>query len=128
MQLSKRGVKGDLEKQILNTLYQVIADTKSPGEAEKILGDALTEVELMTVAKRLAIAKYLRSGKSYEEIHDQLKVSSATIAAIQTKMGSGKGFEEALTKIEADQWANRWAEKIMRWLGMKSELDINGGK
>ena len=121
MQLSKRGVKQDTEKQILDFLYQAVADMKTRAEVQEFLSDILTDVELMTVAKRLAIAWHLEKGSSYEDIHQELKVSSATIAGMQTKMSERSGIRQALRKIEAEQWANKWTARLMRMLGMKNE-------
>ena len=98
---------------MFQTLYQLFADLKTPQEAEAILKDILSDVELTTVAKRLAVAYWLANGRSYNNIKDNLKVSSATIATIQTMMNK-PGFKLALKKAEAEEWANQWAEKIKK--------------
>ena len=69
------------------------------------------------MAKRLAIAYHLEKNKSYDEIKNNLKVSSATIANIDKMMIKGKkGFALALGKIEADRWASELAKKINKKL------------
>jgi hypothetical protein len=45
-----------------------------------------------------------------------LKVSSATIAEVSSSMKS-PGFARALKKIEAEEWANQWVEKIKKFVG-----------
>lgn len=111
MQVSKRKVNEVLEKQITGMWYQLIADTKSREDAEKIFGDLLSETELAAVSKRIAIAYWLVKGRSYENIKDNVKVSSATIAAVQQEMKRG-GWRRAMEKIMADEWATKWEEKI----------------
>ena len=67
----------------------------------------------MALAKRLAIATYLKKNKSYEVIKNELKVSSATIATVQNLLVRGnEGLNTALKAIEADEWATKLTRKI----------------
>ena len=70
----------------------------------------------MVLAKRLAIAYWLKKGRSYQNIKNNLKVSSATIASVQSQM-ENPGFQLALKKIEADEWASNWSKKIKGFVG-----------
>jgi uncharacterized protein YerC len=101
------------KNQIEVTFCQLISDIKTPKEAEIFFKDFLNETEYETFVKRLAIAYWLKKKRSYANIKQNLKVSSATIAVIQTLMQK-PGFKMALKKIEADEWANVWAEKIKK--------------
>ena len=113
MQVSKAKIDKKTEKQVFKKLYQVLADLRRPEEVEKFLEDVLTKAERLTLAKRLAIAVYLVKGKSYETIRNDLKVSSATIAAVQNMMEKGgAGFSLAVERIEADEWAEEWVKKL----------------
>jgi len=114
MQLSKKKINQRIEKQIFNIFYQVIADVKNPQEAKVLLENILTRAELEAFSKRLAVAHYLERGRSYENIKNALKVSSATIATVAEKMQKGKGYEIALKKIRAEEWADRWTKKISK--------------
>jgi uncharacterized protein YerC len=60
----------------------------------------------------LAVAHYLEKGRTYDSIKNTLGVSSTTVAAVQEQMAKGKGFALALKKIQAEEWADRWAKKI----------------
>ena len=111
MQVSKRKVSAVLEKQITGMWYQLIADTKTREDAQIIFGDVLSETELEAVSKRIAIAYWLAKGRSYENIKDNVKVSSATIASVQQEM-KREGWKMAMEKIMAEEWATRWEEKI----------------
>ena len=54
--------------------------------------DFFKDAEIETYAKRFAVAYWLKKGRSYANIKQNLKVSSATIADISNVMKS-KGFE-----------------------------------
>ena len=111
MRLSKFKLNNSLKKQIIQEFVQVITDLKNPKETQTFLEDFFNEGELETFSKRLAIAYYLHKGRSYNNIKNNLKVSSATIATVQLLVNSS-GLKLALKKMEADEWANKWVEKI----------------
>lgn len=116
MRTSSQKINSSLKKQIEQTFLQLIVDTKTIEEASIIYHDILSTSELETFIKRLAIAYWLKKGRSYANIKENLKVSSATIASVQEMMKT-KGFELALKKIEAEEWANQWSEKIKKFVG-----------
>lgn len=116
MQVSKKKLNKTIEKQIFNIFYQLIVDIKSLQEAETIMTDMLSETERQVLAKRLAIAIFLDKGRSYENIKNTLKVSSATIASVQEHMGD-PGMQMTLQKVKAEEWADEWAGKISSFVG-----------
>lgn len=120
MRTSDKKLNTSLKKQIMQTFIQTIADMKDINETKKFLTDFLTDSELEAFAKRAAIAYWLKKGRSYNNIKDNLKVSSATIASVQSMMDK-PGFKLALKKIEAEEWANQWAEKIKGFVGKKEK-------
>ena len=83
---------------------------------EVFLSNFFTEAEIETFAKRLAVAYWLKKGRSYSNIRENLKVSSATIAEISSLLDN-PGFSLAIKKIEAEEWANQWADKIKKLIG-----------
>lgn len=119
MQVSKRQISKNLEHQFYKLLYQVVADIHQPQEAETFLKSLLKQTELKMVARRLAIAYWLDKGHSYEDIKNNLSVSSATVSIIANQIKQKKGFETALAKIRADEWADRWAKKINQTFKIK---------
>ena len=118
MQVSKQRVNATLARQLFQTLYQLFADLKTPQEVEAVLKDILSDVELTTVAKRLAVAYWLANGRSYNNIKDNLKVSSASISDIQQGL-KRPGWKLALAKVTADEWATHWEQKIKKMIGQK---------
>lgn len=119
MRTSDRKLNPSLKRQISKTFAQTLTDFKDLDEVYTFLKDFFTEKELEAFSKRLAVAYWLKKGRSYENIRENLKVSSATIAEVSSTMEK-EGFKLAIKKIEAEEWANQWAEKIGKaGLGIK---------
>lgn len=114
MRVSKDKVNSYLKKELHKTLHQVIADLKDPGEVEQFLEAFLSKAEHETLAKRVAVSYWLDKSRGYENIKENLKVSSATIASIQSGLNN-PGVKLALQKIKADEWANVWSERIKKF-------------
>lgn len=115
MRVSSKKLNESLRRQIGKTFSQVLADIKSTDEMDSFLRDFLTASEYEILSKRLAVAYWLKKGRSYENIKTNLKVSSATVASVQSEMPK-KGFKTAVKIIEAEEWANVWAEKIKKFI------------
>lgn len=115
MRVSEQKLHPSLKNQITKTLAQTLVDLKDIEESETFLSDFFNENELETFAKRLSIAYWLKKGRSYTNIRQNLKVSSATIASVQGLMDR-LGIKLALKKIEAEEWASIWSEKIRKFV------------
>ncbi len=115
MRISNRKLNPSLKNQIEKTLAQTILDFKNLDELYLFLSDFFNDSELETFAKRLSIAYWLKKKRSYSNIRENLKVSSATIATVEKQMKK-PGFASAIKKIEAEEWANQWAEKIRKFV------------
>ena len=102
-----------LKNQIKKSLVLALLDFKDEKECLEFLEDFLTENELETLSKRLAVAYWLSKSRNYKNIQENLKVSSATVAEISS-MSQKKGFKNAIKKIEADEWADKWTKKIKK--------------
>lgn len=129
MQLSKSKVNPNLKRQIRNLLYQVIADIKDTKEAKEFVESFLTKTEVDMASRRLGIAYYLSKGRTYANIKNNLAVSSATVSSIAEQMRAQKGTQIALNKINANEWADKWAEKIsklVKGMGNKSKGGSRG--
>jgi len=119
MQISKKKLTPKVKKQVFDLLYKVIADIKDPQEVKEFLESFLGDNEKEAISRRLAIAYLLKKKKTYAHIKDYLSVSSTTVASIAREMKNGKGFEVAFEKIQADEWADKWAKKITQVFNKK---------
>lgn len=116
MRTSEAKLNPILRKQLTHSLAQTLLDMKTPEELTIFLNDFFNEAELETFIKRLGVAYWLKKGRSYTNIKNNLRVSSATVASIQNQ-SSLKGFKLAIKKLEAEEWANVWANKINKVIG-----------
>jgi len=115
MRISDQKLNPSLKNQIIKALAETFSDLKTPQTAEQFLKNFFNDNELETFAKRLAVAYWLKKGRSYSNIKLNLKVSSATVASIQNEIDK-PGFKLALKNLEADEWANVWSEKIKKFI------------
>lgn len=115
MRVSEKTLNESLKRQIEDMFVQAVADLRDPQEVKVFFGDFLNNTEYEAFVKRLAIAYWLKKQRSYINIKDNLKVSSATIATVQSMIDK-PGFKLALKKVEAEEWANVWAEKIKKFV------------
>lgn len=111
MQLSSNPLNKNIEKQLSEMLFGVLAELRTPEEIKIVLGDLLTDAERMAMIKRLGIAVYLDKGRNYENIKGTIKVSSATIASVAEGIGN-PGWQEMIKRVKAEQWAVDWTNKI----------------
>ncbi len=119
MRISENKVNSTLLKQVQEMLYQSLADLKNTKETKLFVNDFFTDSESEIFSKRLAVAYWLKKGRTYANIKKNLKVSSATIANVQDMMQK-PGFELLLRKVEAEEWATLWASRIKRFVGSAS--------
>jgi uncharacterized protein YerC len=111
MQLSNNPLNKNIEKQLSEMMYGILAELSTPEEVKMVMSDVLTEGERMAILKRLGIAVYLDKGRSYEDIKNNIKVSSATIASVAENLGNS-GWQEMIKRIKAEEWASEWTGKI----------------
>lgn len=117
MQASKDDLNKNLKKEISNTFFQTIDDLKNKNEIETFFKSFLTDLEFEAYIKRLSIAYWLKKDRSYENIKTNLKVNFKDISDVEKKLDE-PGIKLALKKMEAEEWANKWTEKITK-LGKK---------
>jgi len=107
-------VNPSLKKQLLRTFSQMIDDLKDPKEIEIFLTDFFDEAELEKYVKRISIAYWLKKGRDSENIKRNLLATSKEITEAEKSLKKG-GVRLALKKIEAEEWANVWSEKIKKF-------------
>lgn len=105
-----------LEREIIKTFIQNLKDLAEQKKLDTFIKDFLTEEELETYAKRLAIAYWIKKGRDEENIERNLKAAKKEIAKVRKQMEK-EGMKIALKNLEADEWANVWAERIKKFAG-----------
>lgn len=113
MQLSNNPLNKNIEKQLSEMMYGILAELDTPEDVKMVMNDVLTEGERMAILKRLGIAVYLDKGRSYEDVKNNIKVSSATIASVAENLGNS-GWQEMIKRIKAEAWASEWTNKITK--------------
>ncbi|QQG41938.1 MAG: hypothetical protein HYV90_01340 [Candidatus Woesebacteria bacterium] len=96
----------------------MIDDLKDPKEVESFLTDFFDEDELEKYIKRISIAYWLKKGRDQENIKRNLSATSKEITEAEKSLKK-EGIKLALKKIEAEEWANVWSEKIKRFTKKK---------
>jgi uncharacterized protein YerC len=117
MQVSRKKINPKVKKQVYDMLHKVVADLKNPMEVKDFLDSFLGENEQEVISRRLGVAYLLNKGKTYSYIKKNLNISSTTVATVARDIKKSKGFKIALQKIQADEWADRWAQKITQVFG-----------
>lgn len=115
MRTSSQKINEILKRQLVSTFSKLIMDLKNENDTELFLSDFFNESELETFIKRLGVYYWLKKGRSYNNIKDNLKVSSATIASGQDSLKK-PGIKLAMKFMEAEEWANQWADKIKHFV------------
>jgi uncharacterized protein YerC len=103
-----------LKKQIVATFVQTLCDFQTPEETNEFVNDFFTEKELDLFSRRLAVAYWLKKGRGNKNIKDNLKVTSSTISEVAS-LAKSRGFKLAIKKMEAEEWANVWSERIKKF-------------
>jgi len=111
MQTSKKSINPTLEKQLSQTFYQLVCDIRNASDAKHVLETILSPTELSTVIKRVSIAYWLSKNRKYDNIKNNLMVSSASIADVQKHI-KASGWQLVLKYLNADEWASVWETKI----------------
>lgn len=103
-----------LKKGLLKTLVQMFEDLKDKREIEKFLKDFFDNEELEKYIKRISIVYWLKKGRDAENIKRNLLASPKEIE-LAKEMLKKEGVQLAIKKIEAEEWANQWVEKIKKF-------------
>jgi len=103
-----------LKRQLLRTFSQMINDLKDPKEIELFLTDFFDDAELEKYIKRLAIAYWLKKGRDTENIKRNLLATPKEISEAEKSLKK-EGIKLALKKIEAEEWATVWVERIKKF-------------
>jgi TrpR-related protein YerC/YecD len=84
------------QRQLLNELSEVIAVLKNKQDIQQFLQQLLTRSEIVMLARRLRIAQALVSGKTYDEIRQEVGVGFSTVQLVERWLRATVGdYEDA---------------------------------
>ncbi len=106
------------DREIKTSFSTLLSDIKNPNEMIEFLESFLSDNEFLGLSKRLAIIKLLAKGHSYEDIQNNLNVSSATVSST-ANFKNDKVLAKIIQKLEADDWASDLSKKIIKFFTFK---------
>ncbi len=87
-------------------LFQSILNLKDLEECYSYFEDLCTVKEIIDMSQRLDAAILLKKGVSYQQIQNELKISSATIGRVNRCLNYGAGgYLRAIEKLEEEDKA-----------------------
>ena len=102
--------------ELLDELYDMISVLENREEVKNFFRDLLTPSESLMLSRRIAVAKMLLAGATYEEIRNKLKVGHDNIKSVYRWLYDGfGGYDLALKKI---------AKKKSKEISSKSSIHI----
>src|SRR5258706_10774303 len=107
-------MNSSLKRQLLRTFIQMIKDLKNTDEIEIFITDFFDDTELEKYVKRISIAYWLKKGRDHENIKRNLGATQKEIIEAGKSLKKN-GIKLAIKKIEAEEFANVWAQKISRF-------------
>ena len=85
----------------VDLLCDALVAVENREDAYRLLDDLCTIAEVQALSQRIAVAKMLRSGATYQEIVKQTGASTATISRVNRCLHYGAdGYVRTLTKLE----------------------------
>ena len=85
----------------VDDLFEAILALENEEECYRFFEDICTIKELQSIAQRLQVAKLLREKKTYSDIEEVTKASTATISRINKCLNYGSdGYKLILDRLE----------------------------
>ena len=86
--------------QMIADLFALIAEIGSAEDMQDLFADLCTNKEIEQMAQRLASAKMLMNGMTYQDVIGQTDISSATLSRVSRCVQYGKGYSRFLSGKE----------------------------
>ncbi|MBQ9965157.1 MAG: hypothetical protein IJP22_00330 [Clostridia bacterium] len=85
-----------VNEKMLEDLFTIIASIENVDDCKALFGDMCTTREIEKMAQRIAAARLLIEGKTYNQIIEQTDISSATLSRVSNALQYGKGYKKFL--------------------------------
>ena len=84
----------------ITELYKTIISIQDVDDCGDFFDDLCTNKEIEQFAQRLKAAKLLIEGKTYEQVIEKTKISSATLSRVSRCVRYGKGYNNTIKKLK----------------------------
>ena len=81
---------------LLEELFELIASLETAKDCETLFEDLCTVKEIEQMAQRIAAAKLLIEGKTYQQVIENCDISSATLSRVSRCVRYGEGYNKFL--------------------------------
>ena len=88
----------DINTLIETNQYKTISEINSVEECQSFFEDICTINEILSLSQRLEVARLLRENKTYIEIAEATKASTATISRVNRSLNYGNGSFDKIFK------------------------------
>ena len=86
-----------IEEIHVTDLYETLLKLKTVEEYKDFFEDLCTYKEVEQMAQRIAAAKCLMAGDTYETVIKKTDISSATLSRVSNAVKYGKGYKKVLS-------------------------------
>lgn len=92
------------KREDLDELFDAVLTLENREDCYRFFEDICTINELHAISQRLQVAKLLSEKKTYSEIEEQTKASTATISRINKCLVYGaEGYQRVLERLESQK-------------------------
>jgi len=93
-----------LESEQTDALCEALVSVATKEEAYRVLDDLCTIAEVQAMAQRLAVARLLSTGATYQDIAKQTGASTATISRVNRCVSYGAdGYKLILERLDKEE-------------------------
>ncbi len=83
-----------ISKCMIEELYKLLTSIDNSQDMEMLLSDLCTEREIEQMAQRVAAAKLLIDGNTYNKVIERTDISSATLSRVSRCVQYGNGYKK----------------------------------
>jgi TrpR-related protein YerC/YecD len=80
--------------EMISDLYNLLASVNDPKDNELLFCDLCTNKEVEQMAQRIAAARLLIEGNTYNKVIEKTDISSATISRVSRCVQYGNGYKK----------------------------------
>ena len=102
--MNKMAYKSKFQRKDIDELFDGILTLKNREDCYRFFEDICTVNEIHAIAQRLQVAKLLSQKKTYSEIEEETKASTATISRINKCLVYGAdGYRRVLDRLSKEE-------------------------